>query len=201
MKTDDDSFINVEKYVDSISTLNLTSEYIAGSKCVQDDPVVRGQGVKYSVSLSTFSGEVYPAYCRGPAYLISHHAVGRLLATSVDTRRFPLEDVFLTGLSRWRAGITQLYQVPGYCASPDDISLCQAIQNIPNIHHVPPRDMAGLYERILHSPEGDYCKYQALVELCVGVYGVCNIMFFLCYALCVERVSRLLPMSSITLRK
>ncbi len=201
VKTDDDSFIHVGKYIDSISTLNLTGEFIAGGKCVQNDGVVRDQGLKYSVSLSAFIGDHYPAYCRGPCYLISHSAVGRLLAASVDTRRFPLEDVSLTGLTRWRAGITQIYQVPGYYSSPDDIWFCEAIQNIPNIHHVSPEDMVRLYNRLLHSPERDWCRYQAIVELLLGVYGVFNIMFVVLCVLCIGRLSHILPVSSITLRK
>ena len=201
VKTDDDSFLNVGKYIDSLSTLNLTEESIAGGKCVENDGVVREHGVKYSVPLSAFSGSHYPAYCRGPCYLLSHSAVGRLLAASVDTRRFPLEDVYLTGLTRWQAGITQMYQVPGYYSSPDDVRFCEAIQNIPNVHHVSPEDMVPLYNRLLHSPESDWCQCQAMLELVLGVYGVFNIMFVVFCALCIGRLSRIVPLSSITLRK
>lgn len=60
---------------------------------------------KYEVSERELPGRFYPPYCSGMAYAFSASVRDRLLAASASTPVFFIEDVYLTGFCRHKAGV------------------------------------------------------------------------------------------------
>ncbi|XP_055948871.1 beta-1,3-galactosyltransferase 5-like [Argiope bruennichi] len=60
---------------------------------------------KYEVSQNELPGQYYPPYCSGMAYVFTSSARDRLLEASLATPVFFIEDVYLTGFCRHKAGI------------------------------------------------------------------------------------------------
>lgn len=116
MKTDDDLFLNVpnlihvllggnvpvyqstSSFYDNLSVERLveTKDLILGYKHCSVKPVTDVKSKWYSPNYM-FSGEYYPEYLQGSAYLMTYESVKRLYHESLLTPLFHLEDVFLTG--------------------------------------------------------------------------------------------------------
>ncbi|GIY64433.1 lactosylceramide 1,3-N-acetyl-beta-D-glucosaminyltransferase [Caerostris extrusa] len=60
---------------------------------------------KYEVSQNELPGQYYPPYCSGMAYVFASSVRDRLLEASLTTPIFFIEDVYLTGFCRHKAGI------------------------------------------------------------------------------------------------
>jgi len=78
----------------------------------QLEEVNRQQGSKWFVSRSKYSHDVYPRYCHGGFYMMPLQLSNELLAASYNAPMLRLDDVWITGILRLRAGIPD-YLVQG----------------------------------------------------------------------------------------
>ncbi|XP_023220853.1 beta-1,3-galactosyltransferase 1-like, partial [Centruroides sculpturatus] len=94
MKTDNDIFVNVPYLVDFLKNVNK-SRWIAG--CVKDhakQPFRMKHGkMEHVPSLI----RLHPIFVAGAGYVISRDLVEPLYRTSLRTRYYPIEDVYVTG--------------------------------------------------------------------------------------------------------
>ena len=69
-------------------------------------PPVRNESSKWYVSEETYPNQTYPSYAAGPAYIISDVAARNILRVCGAIKTpFYIEDVFVTGMCRVKAGI------------------------------------------------------------------------------------------------
>ncbi|XP_054713889.1 beta-1,3-galactosyltransferase 5-like [Uloborus diversus] len=114
MKTDDDILIHVPNLLTALSNSpNQDSLLMCHEnrmrkilrKDMLDQVALPPSYHKYEVSENELPGEYYPPYCSGMAYLFSSAVRDRLLQASLATPVFFIEDVYLTGFCRHKAGV------------------------------------------------------------------------------------------------
>ncbi|KFM78224.1 Beta-1,3-galactosyltransferase 5, partial [Stegodyphus mimosarum] len=114
MKTDDDILIHIPNLLNALNsakspdTLLMCHENRMRKilrKDLLDQVSLPPSYHKYEVSENELPGEYYPPYCSGMAYVFSAAVRDRLLEASFVTPVFFIEDVYLTGFCRHKAGI------------------------------------------------------------------------------------------------
>lgn len=114
MKTDDDILVHVPNLLIAVSSApNQDSLLLCHENRMRKilrkellDQVALPPGYhKYEVLENELPGDYYPPYCSGMAYVFSNSVRDRLLEASQATPVFFIEDVYLTGFCRHKAGI------------------------------------------------------------------------------------------------
>ncbi|XP_052805457.1 beta-1,3-galactosyltransferase 1-like [Mya arenaria] len=98
MKTDDDVYANIENIV---GALDATKQRRKGFYChvFKNAPAIRDINSKWYVSKTEYSGNVFPTYCAGPAYIFDASVIKDLYRSTLNSPFLSMEDVFITGLS------------------------------------------------------------------------------------------------------
>lgn len=114
MKTDDDILVHVPNLLDAISKVQTPDSLLMCHenrmrkilrKELLDEVALPPSYHKYEVSENELPGEYYPPYCSGMAYIFSSPVRDRILDATKATPIFFIEDVYLTGFCRHKAGI------------------------------------------------------------------------------------------------
>lgn len=114
MKTDDDILIHIPNLLEAISNAQNSDSLLMCHenrmrrilrKDLLDQVALPTSYHKYEVSENELPGEYYPPYCSGMAYVFSSSVRDRLLDATKATPIFFIEDVYLTGFCRHKAGI------------------------------------------------------------------------------------------------
>jgi len=122
---DDDFLINLDKMVDSVTNvLNLTKWQVATNSTTDNQnylnllPImcifvkgdgekpIRKRGWKWYVTYDEYKPSVYPPYCHGGMYIMSVPTASNLWNTSLTAPMLRLDDVWITGILRRRANIS-----------------------------------------------------------------------------------------------
>lgn len=98
LKIDDDMFVNMQLLVDFAETREFKNVIIG--KIAKKWLPHRDSKSKWYVPSAAYSGQVYPNFATGPAYLIHRDAIPNLakVIRSNTTKVIKLEDVFLAGI-------------------------------------------------------------------------------------------------------
>ena len=127
LKADDDVFVNPYNLLDYLRKPDTPKTKLYTGTCRRPGsrPFRRG---KYGVSLEEYNKTTYPAFCNGPAYLLSSDLVHKLVEMfEVKKKPFKLEDVYI-GLLVEKMGDVNAVKHPwfrysGQCnLAPDTIS-------------------------------------------------------------------------------
>ena len=86
--------------------LAIPKEGVITGNCLKYEKPHRDPKSKWYVTYEEFSASSYPHICLGPSYLLSGNAVPKLAHAIKTTPFFWLEDVFLTGFVREKAGVS-----------------------------------------------------------------------------------------------
>jgi len=108
LKIDDDMFVNMQLLIDFAETREFKNVIIG--KIAKKWLPHRDSNSKWYVPSSAYSGQVYPNFATGPAYLIHREAIPNLakVIRSNTTKVIKLEDVFLAGIVAEKAGVRRL---------------------------------------------------------------------------------------------
>uniref|UniRef100_A0A3Q3KMP4 Hexosyltransferase n=2 Tax=Monopterus albus TaxID=43700 RepID=A0A3Q3KMP4_MONAL len=127
----------------------------------------RDQESKHYLPAEAYHPSVFPDYCSGTAYILSHSALLKIsLAASASPLPTPLppEDVFV-GLCARAAGV-----LPSHCplfsggpAVPYGRCCYQAMVSI---HHTPPREMLQYWTDVHSSPPCSWLSLRASLGMC-----------------------------------
>lgn len=110
-KVDDDMFINMPRLLDFVNEHIEDTNSIFG-KLAHGWPPVRNINVKYFISETRYSPEVYPDFVTGGSYLLPASLARSLYEASLKQQFLKLEDVFLTGFVADSLNIKRVH-VPG----------------------------------------------------------------------------------------
>lgn len=114
MKTDDDILVHIPNLLRALKTAKNPDSLLMCHenrmrkilrKELLNNVDVPPSYHKYEVSENELPGEYYPPYCSGMSYVLSSSVGKRLLKASLGTPVFFIEDVYLTGFCRHKAGI------------------------------------------------------------------------------------------------
>ena len=64
-------------------------------KFLRNSPTVRIPSSKWYISKKTYTNDVYPDYCDGPAYIFTSDLAEIFFIKSLHTKMFPFEDVHI----------------------------------------------------------------------------------------------------------
>lgn len=117
---DDDIQLDVQKILNEIRRIEAQNEHVVHRRLVyghlefvqclhmiQNRATVMRRG-KWAISKSVYPGWLYPRVCTGAGFLMSNRAVARLYAMSKITLQFSIDDVYISGILRVRAGLSIL---------------------------------------------------------------------------------------------
>ena len=130
LKIDDDGFLNLPKLSDIIQTVyqRAKGDFILGRFVLNHVPP-RNKSSKWYVSEKVFNKTRLPHFVNGAAYVISKMAVTQIINHCTDVPLIPVEDIFITGFCREKAGIKAIYDhrlcsttqtleyIPKFCAT------------------------------------------------------------------------------------
>ena len=106
LKQDDDVKLNAFQVIRALYDRSAHFDHfiVGNSKILVESPI-RDELSKYYTSREEFGDSFYPMFAHGPGYAFPM-ATGRLLyQASLRTRFFWLEDVYITGLCAYKAGV------------------------------------------------------------------------------------------------
>ena len=72
---------------------------------LQKQRVIRADHNKWFVSEQEYPFRFYPPWCKGYGVFMTRDVVRKLYTASSDMRNFWIDDVYVTGILAWRAGI------------------------------------------------------------------------------------------------
>lgn len=109
MKTDDDMYIDVEKFAQ-----NLLRPRIRGRKAMVGflikAPVMRNSTHRHALPRRVYSQAEFPVYMSGTLYVMTQRAIGPLYKAALSSLpALFLEDVFMTGFMASKAKIERFY--------------------------------------------------------------------------------------------
>lgn len=157
LKTDDDCFNDLAKFVDFVSNSWLPTEFIAGH-CMNTAKPIRLINHRFFISNEYYPHNYYPRYCMGAAYIVSRKAAIKLLKYLKHVKYLPFEDIYITGFARLATGITAI-SMPGILIYTPDVKLlksCQFLDGVRTIHGVHLARWQYLWNLI--QPEVGLCK-------------------------------------------
>lgn len=156
LKTDDDIFVHVPNLLSALDGHSMEDAILCHSNPVRR--ILRdGEGplpsryLKYCVSRDQLPGELFPRYCGGFAYAFSQSSARRLYQASQATPTFFIEDAYVTGFCRLKAGLRTL-EHPGITLKPR-VTLARAScaftrESRITSHELGPRDMRLLWREV-----------------------------------------------------
>lgn len=148
VKVDADNFVRPRELFrigDQLRSLS-TQPWIVGC-IIHNSTPQRNESHKWFVSDEDYSGNRYPDYANGPAYMMSYNALQKLAndRTLIELREghiFPIEDVFLTGIVRQRENVDLYGRNDKFCLElpkfhPRPV-LKAFLQTIAAVHRIDP---------------------------------------------------------------
>lgn len=156
LKTDDDIFVHVPNLLSALDGHSMEDAILCHSNPVRR--ILRhGEGplpsryLKYCVPRDQLPGELFPRYCGGFAYAFSQSSARRLYQASQATPTFFIEDAYVTGFCRLKAGLRTL-EHPGITLKPR-VTLARAScaftrESRITSHELGPRDMRLLWREV-----------------------------------------------------
>ncbi|XP_029441424.1 beta-1,3-galactosyltransferase 4 [Rhinatrema bivittatum] len=125
LKVDDDVFVNMKGLVDHLRGLgSARPEGIYLGRIHWGVRPIRDPTSRYYTSEAAFSGDRFPLYCSGTAYVVSRDVAWRVSAVALETPIVALEDVYMGICARkvgvapqhsaWFSGSTQ-YPLDPFC--------------------------------------------------------------------------------------
>lgn len=156
LKTDDDIFVHVPNLLSALDGPSMEDAILCHSNPVRR--ILRhGEGplpnryLKYCVPRDQLPGELFPRYCGGFAYAFSQSSARRLYQASQATPTFFIEDAYVTGFCRLKAGLRTL-EHPGITLKPR-VTLARAScaftrESRITSHELGPRDMRLLWREV-----------------------------------------------------
>ncbi|KAJ8299568.1 hypothetical protein KUTeg_023628 [Tegillarca granosa] len=146
MKIDDDMWINYPQLLKTISVYAKELKTTIGGKCFHNVKVDRNCFSKWYVSRKLYSGERYPCFCSGTAYITSLNLVRKIYEISKNVPYFYLEDVYV-GLCVNKLGYN-VTNIPGFYNQNATFSenLCDYKKpDIITVHKIPPSKIETLW--------------------------------------------------------
>lgn len=110
-KTDDDIFLHVPNLVDALDDADVSRSILCHPNPIRrilregDRMELPERYTKYLVSRKELPGELFPRYCGGFAYAFTSASAKKLYEASTVTPAFFIEDVYVTGFCRIKAGL------------------------------------------------------------------------------------------------
>ena len=98
----DDTYPNIRYFLDHMNSIKET-KYLLGVKAFRA-PVMRGASNKWYTSTAEYPGKTYPTYAIGTAYAFLNNRSQLLRDTAYEAGYLWIEDVWLTGFVRTKAG-------------------------------------------------------------------------------------------------
>lgn len=118
------------------------------------EEVNRQQGSKWFVSRNKYSHDVYPRYCHGGFYIMPLELSNELLTASYTAPMLRLDDVWITGILRLRAGIPD-YLVQGIDFLAEHYGPREKKENmVPRMQ----RDWINIYGNMTSQSSNKICK-------------------------------------------
>ncbi|KAL3835992.1 hypothetical protein ACJMK2_021447 [Sinanodonta woodiana] len=108
LKTDDDVFVNLPNLLETLSSRSKGDRYILGYVFDNAQPDQNPNSKWYTPS-EDFPEKFYPRYCSGTAYSFTSNITNDLLAASMETKLFWLEDIYITGLCARKARVRHVH--------------------------------------------------------------------------------------------
>ena len=105
VKVDDDMSWNMPAFLDSWFRWWIPYPGIIYGNSVINANVIRRNKSKWAVTEEEYLWDTYPNYVGGPAYVISVNAVPKLIDVLDQVHFISMEDVFVTGILRQKAGV------------------------------------------------------------------------------------------------
>ena len=105
LQMDDDMAINSTALRKSIETVVIPPKGVISGNCRHQLQPIRNNASKWYVPVEDYPESHYPAACLGPGYLLSGNSVPLLYAEIHNVPFFVLEDIYLTGFVRQKAGV------------------------------------------------------------------------------------------------
>lgn len=156
LKTDDDIFVHVPNLLSALDRPSMEDAILCHSN--PERRILRhGEGplpnryLKYCVPRDQLPGELFPHYCGGFAYAFSQSSARRLYQASQATPIFFIEDAYVTGFCRLKAGLRTIGH-PGITLKPR-VTLARAScaftrESRITSHELGPRDMRLLWREV-----------------------------------------------------
>lgn len=180
MKTDDDTFVNVGRLVDTLASLDADELNMIGC-VICNGRVVRNIYDKFYVPPSVVSATFYPDYLSGSGYVMPRRVTGRLYEAIFRTPFLFLEDVYVTGMCTRNLDVrVRLSNEAGFSSSwmPRPMDPC-VFHYAVTAHHMTATDMDLIWTRMRRVTVQD-CGPQHL-ELSNAQRSRCGENWFLDY--------------------
>lgn len=97
---DDDLYADIFQVVDVLLMELISSQKSFACENMAGNQPIRRIGSKWYVPETVFSGETYPDFCSGSAYLVRAEDASKIYSVSNETQFFWIDDVFVTGILR-----------------------------------------------------------------------------------------------------
>ncbi|XP_070501525.1 uncharacterized protein [Chironomus tepperi] len=123
LKTDDQTFVNIDKLLKVIDGKLQDTKSIYGKLSKSLDPV-GVQKSKFHVIYDKYYGKVYPEFAAGPVYLMTGDCVKLVYDAALDAKFFKVENVFITGIIANHVGIKRLNMDEIEQSVPNVITKC-----------------------------------------------------------------------------
>lgn len=108
VKLDDDVFVNTYRLVEYYQRYKNTDRWHNQVYCrvLRTKSPIRGEKNKWHASFEDYPQEKYPPYCLGPFEIFTADAARRIYDAALVTKRFWIDDVYVTGVLRSKANVT-----------------------------------------------------------------------------------------------
>jgi hypothetical protein len=154
LKADDDMFINVDNLLQFIDKLDKVDRSRSEPKIyghlVRAGEPDRRETSKFFLSYEQFSGNTFPDYVTGPAYLFSSTLIApSFFEKGMEARFNPMEDVFVTGLLAEALNVSRV-EVAEFQSFPIQLEMtndCELSKYI-SIHRVSYRGQLEIWRRL-----------------------------------------------------
>ncbi|XP_026680945.1 beta-1,3-galactosyltransferase 1-like isoform X1 [Diaphorina citri] len=146
-KTDDDIYFNVHKLYSILTSPKFKREKVVlAGFLIRKGRVIRTPTEKWYTPEYMFSGDVYPDYLSGIAYIMSFKVARALYNVSLQLPLLHHEDVFITGICAKAAGIKPRYLL-GVSNRMHYFDICNASWYIV-VHRYTPEQLLRLWKPI-----------------------------------------------------
>lgn len=156
LKTDDDIFVHIPNLISALYGTNMEDAILCRANPVRrilrhgEGPLPR-RYLKYCVPREQLPGELFPRYCGGFAYAFSQSSARRLYEASQATPTFFIEDAYVTGFCRLKAGLRTV-EHPGITlkprVTPARASCAFTREGRITSHELGPQDMRLLWREV-----------------------------------------------------
>ncbi|XP_069119851.1 beta-1,3-galactosyltransferase 1-like [Argopecten irradians] len=144
LKIDDDIFVNIPNLMDVLSKVTHP-RIIIGHLFVGARPI-QNRHSKWHTAKEDFPRDVYPPYVSGTCYILSRQAAIDIYHTSLYTKLFWLEDIYITGICAERAKIKLVHESE-ITYMTREVSGC-AFEHALTGHEVKPHEMYKIYSEL-----------------------------------------------------